>query len=376
MADLTADRSDAQLPGLDVLRALAAVAVLLHHAYGNAYGWRFYPDKNPWSFVSLVHTPVSLLGFPAIWGSGGVPVFFLLSGFCIHYSTARRPTAFRPGKFVARRFFRLYPAYLASMALILAANHFNPNYPTTGRNVAAHLLLVHNLVSPVTFTGIDPPYWSLGVEWQYYLLYAAGLWAAAGRRVRFGPVTAVAAALALAAAAVATAVLPAQGFRLLLVVGAFNWCLGAWLAERYVAGRPPLVSVRVGAVVGGAVVLAASGSAGRVFWDMLGWAVFAAAVLDAWVRRGTRLAVRPVVWLGAVSYSLYLLHFWVLIWIVPTTVSADAQFVIAVAAGGAASVAAAAVGYYAVERPGVALGRRLLGGGRRAESPLSVAAAP
>ena len=106
-------------------------------------------------------------------GASGVMLFFVISGFCIHLRRARatEPTSFQWRAFWRRRFFRLYPAYLA--ALILYAGSLtlrgewkaNPTY-----ELALHLGLVQNLDPRVAFslTGV---FWSLAVEEQLYALY-------------------------------------------------------------------------------------------------------------------------------------------------------------------------------------------------------------
>lgn len=370
---LDAAHSDAHLPAIDVLRGLAAFAVVVHHVYGNAYGWAFN-GQTPYHWLRSSPSAVKLAFAPAIWGNAGVPVFFLLSGFCIHLSHLRRPAGFTAGRFYARRFWRLYPAYLASMLVILAVNQRDPATHTSGRNIALHLALVHNLVSEATFRGINPPYWSLAVEWQYYLAYPlVVLWC---RRFALGTLTAIA-GVASVCLALGLSAMPSQWIRLLVPFGFFPWCLGAWLARRYADGRPALVPAWAAVAGAAAVVAAVSDFPGRPACEWYAWALLGTGVLEAWVRRGTRLAVRPLVWLGAVSYSLYLWHFWfVTAWAVPAGHGPAATFALAMTLGGAASVAAAAASYYAVERPGVALGRRLLGRPASAAPSLSAAAAP
>jgi peptidoglycan/LPS O-acetylase OafA/YrhL len=57
----------------------------------------------------------------------GVPIFFVVSGFCIHVSFQQQSREW--GGFFLRRFFRLYPAYLAAVLLFMLLNPDNPNTP-------------------------------------------------------------------------------------------------------------------------------------------------------------------------------------------------------------------------------------------------------
>src|SRR5262249_55535643 len=100
-----------RLLGVDVLRALAALALVFYHVPHEALGgWR-----NP------LFVPVMILDL----GYLGVTLFLVLSGFCIHLSPARRMARGDPhptqwGAFWKRRFYRLYPPYLAAIVFSLA----------------------------------------------------------------------------------------------------------------------------------------------------------------------------------------------------------------------------------------------------------------
>src|SRR5262249_3570790 len=89
---------------IDQLRGLAALAVVACHVGVSAY--RDVPNEGgtPWPWLGFV------LGF----GYLGVPLFFVISGFCIHLPQARMLAAGAPRapewrRFFARRLWRLYP---------------------------------------------------------------------------------------------------------------------------------------------------------------------------------------------------------------------------------------------------------------------------
>jgi peptidoglycan/LPS O-acetylase OafA/YrhL len=150
------------------LRGFAALAVVLCHLGVSAYKDAPNLSGNPWPW----------LGFALGFGYLGVPLFFVISGFCIHLPQARMLALAEPaaapltwGRFFVRRFWRLYPPYLAAIAfalILLTLVNGGPPVPWTA--VAAQATLVHTL-HPATFDGVNPPAWSLAVEAQLYLAY-------------------------------------------------------------------------------------------------------------------------------------------------------------------------------------------------------------
>ena len=96
------------LDSLQVLRALAALAVMGFHA----------------TELLADHGGFSLLGGFFAAGSAGVDLFFVLSGFII-YHTARRGIG--PRVFAIKRFIRLVPIYWLVAALLIAAYFAAPS---------------------------------------------------------------------------------------------------------------------------------------------------------------------------------------------------------------------------------------------------------
>jgi peptidoglycan/LPS O-acetylase OafA/YrhL len=156
---------------VDALRALAALAVLVGHV-------PFFGDSQTAPGASLLTAALRL-------GRLGVPLFLVLSGFCIHLSVARRIAAVQGvrsdwGRFWKRRFWRLYPTYVAAIVLSLAiyavagAEAFPPieRIKSWPFDLLTHLLLIHNLFVDYCFTLGNGPFWSLGLEEQLYALYA------------------------------------------------------------------------------------------------------------------------------------------------------------------------------------------------------------
>jgi len=157
-----------RLFSIDALRGLAALGVLLYHD-----AIRLWPthSSEPTELVSLL---ASVLRF----GSTGVQLFFVISGFCIHLRWAKSCAAgdnsipdFVP--FWKRRIWRLYPPYLAALALYLLVIGLQGKLRTDGffwYDLGMHLGMVHNLDSRTVFS-MNGVFWTLAIEEQLYLLY-------------------------------------------------------------------------------------------------------------------------------------------------------------------------------------------------------------
>lgn len=133
-----------RIPGLDALRGLAAIAVVLHHV---AIG---------------IDVPM-----PAItnYFGLGVPLFYLISAFTmyhVYFDRSLEPTFAR--KFMIRRYGRLLPAYLVMLSVMAA---------TVGVNwmaLPAYLTLTFGFVPAYSGGGVWAA-WSIGVEMMFYLLF-------------------------------------------------------------------------------------------------------------------------------------------------------------------------------------------------------------
>lgn len=143
------------LKQLDALRGFAAVYVFLHHA-------QLMPNSG--------------LGALFYFGQEAVILFFLLSGFVIHYST--RDRGIEIGTYLLHRVRRIYPILLVALAAAYLASSLanrswvDPLLPTLAGNLAM-LQDVASLKRGVwadTYQG-NSPLWSLSYEWWFYMLF-------------------------------------------------------------------------------------------------------------------------------------------------------------------------------------------------------------
>jgi peptidoglycan/LPS O-acetylase OafA/YrhL len=147
---------------IDILRLVAALVVFIVHAH------YLLPDPMPglWRLASL--------------GGEAVTVFFVLSGFVIAHVVHTRET--RAADYLASRFARLYSVVLPALTLtaaldvagkLLAPGDYAFSIGQDIRALIASLLFVNELWWSSTALPSNIPFWSLGYEFWYYLLYAA-----------------------------------------------------------------------------------------------------------------------------------------------------------------------------------------------------------
>ena len=115
------------------------------------------------------------LGMSGKYGYLGVDIFFVISGFIIPWSLLRSRYALREyPKFLLKRNVRLYPPYLASIAITILVTNFVlvpvfhiPHMTVTGRDLLLHLGYLNDLFH---VRWINVAYWTLAIELQWYLL--------------------------------------------------------------------------------------------------------------------------------------------------------------------------------------------------------------
>lgn len=154
-----APRPGQRLAGLDGLRGLAALYVVVHHVFLRAFPG--YP---------VDHAPFWAGWF--IYGRFAVLVFIVLSGFSLALSPARASWRLDGvSRYARRRARRILPAYWAALLFSLAVAWLIVPQPGSGvpdaKSVVVNGLLVQNIV------GAPRPnaaFWSMAVEVQLYVL--------------------------------------------------------------------------------------------------------------------------------------------------------------------------------------------------------------
>jgi peptidoglycan/LPS O-acetylase OafA/YrhL len=313
-----------RLRALDGLRGLLALYILAGHT------------------VPFLCLPVGLgwIGGVVSHGRGAVDLFFILSGMVILRSLdGGNLSQISAVRFLTARAGRLLPVYVLALTIAAAVLCLGDPFAAMGwlpaagaahdiaearwpqpwlAHLAAHATLTQGLLPPALLPDVEfsilGPAWSLSTEWQFYLLVAALVALAAHHRLR------------------ATGPVILMGLILLGVLGvAMDRLPEAWRLGRAFLPREAWYFA-LGVASHG--LLAAAGRGRAALWYglavvtavVLGWAEtrLGSAILPiAWslcllceapapprLVRPLRwvLTTQPMLWFGAISYPLYLIH--------------------------------------------------------------------
>lgn len=263
---------------VDYLRGLAAAMVAWFHLT-NGYGDSWVTRTGSYGWL-------------------GVEIFFVISGFVITIALSRKTGPWRVrtfADFMVKRIIRLEPPYLASVALAIGLLFLSaraPGFNGPPPSVHGPQLLFHlaYLIPFTSYEWLQPIYWTLTYEFFFYIFAGLALplmMAKGGRAIFVG-------AAVIAAAAVAAGVLPP--LVLLFVLGI--------AASRYYLKRDAVwLTLAVALLATGPLAL--NGMATQA-----GVGLGAAALMAL----GRRMPLPPLPiarvlkGLGAISYSLYLVH--------------------------------------------------------------------
>lgn len=280
---------------LDSLRGIAALGVAAYHIHGDGLLFNSALVRSGWLWVDF---------------------FFVLSGFVIAASYGERLAGgFAVRRFMLLRLGRIYPLHIAVLALYLGIElvrwGFQPqgwslNAPFAGLRspeylVASTLLIQTFLTNPSAW---NPQSWSIAVEvWLY--LAAALLWRSLGGRAW---IAALVAALAAGVLILAQVTLPVLTWGVLRGIAGFGLGIACW----HWRGRLPggtLAELLCLLAIAAVYLLPLAEPAPLADF------AFAATVLVFARERGAISRVLLQRWallLGTLSYSLYMVHVFVI----------------------------------------------------------------
>ena len=329
---------------LDVLRGIAALAVVGYHY--------------------LVAFPVIFQGAPepsVPFGIFAVHLFFMISGFVIFMTLARTRSAL---DFAVSRFSRLYPVFwiavLTTWTVVSLA-------PLPGRTATFREVLINftMFAEPLHATYVDGVYWSLVIELAFYAIML-GLFLIGG--LRHIERIVVPWLLLQIVVSVASAALERPVPKIVAVLFLLKYAhlfLAGILFHRIRSDGPTPVRYALLACC------LATQFVVQGVWAGAFATVFFALFHALATGRLTRFAVRPLVFIGTISYSLYLVH--QNIGYVVIRALGGSHRPLAVAAAVAVSLTLATLLTFAVEQPSLRLLRALyrhLRAPRRAAGPL------
>lgn len=269
---------------LDALRGIAVLTVLLFH-YTHRHPKIYEHPDAPWFNFQL--------------GEYGVNLFFIISGFVIFMTLEKTK---KPMDFVVSRFSRLFPVYWTAILVTFLAVHF---FSLPGREVSvvSALLNLSMLQSWLMTPPVDGVYWTLTVELTFYILmFIAYLSRQLPNIERWG-------LLWLALVAFNHYILPLFGLNIpwfVEVTRLFDYghlfFAGILFYSLKTKGGSRLRYTAL------ALCLAMDFIIHNEPWEMAIISVFFILFYLFAVDRLAWIARKPLVFLGTISYSLYLVH--------------------------------------------------------------------
>lgn len=311
---------------LDALRGLAALGVVVFHYT------TFYQQEQG-------HLQPLGFGFPA--GNYGVHLFFLISGFVIFMTLERTRSAM---DFVVSRFSRLFPAYWAVLAITAAVVYTigMPIQRIQSADLAANLSMLQEVLG---FEHLDGSYWTLQVELFFYIQML--FWFVLGQLKRIHWIIAAWLILTVIFALVEQRHMHfSYTLRELLMLRHIPFFALGILFYRLHA-RSGNARVDIGLIVLSLVTIGVAYAPVYLAAAVLCCAIFALFIAGklCWLRKA------PFVFLGGISYSLYLLHQAIGFALIHLLEAAGVHSLAAVALTVLMALALATALTYSVERP-------------------------
>jgi peptidoglycan/LPS O-acetylase OafA/YrhL len=361
---------DHRYRSLDSLRGVAATLVIFFHVNWN-------------NDVTILHFFRQSFLF--------VDLFFILSGFIIATVYGRRiQTSSDAGRFMVRRFFRLYPLHLAALALLVAVETSKYAASTYGISTASDIFAFQRTV-PAIFVNFaflqgagvlntlswNTPSWSISCEMIAYaafaLLASVGLFSS-----RFFWLSVVPIVVGY------IYIIAHRGtLNVTFDIGTIR-CLSGFFLGSLIARLPPAPFPNLLVAVSGSstiiILSTLSGRAEALAIPMFAVLVYALRNDESQIAK--LLLIKPLVLLGEISFSIYLVHYlvislvgtilkivlhakpvltgqWELSLLAVSSPVGDALVVFVVLC----TIAIAKLSYEGIEKPGRALGYRLTTGG-------------
>lgn len=209
----------AHLGGIQILRGLAALAVMVSHLL----------------IIEGKYSADQILGNWAGWGAAGVDIFFAVSGFIMVYVTHNRDASRnRPAGFLASRIVRIYPLYWLVSAALLAVWLLRPDMVFSSAagdpNIVKSFALWPDTREPLLAVG-----WTLIHEMYFYVVFAVFLLFAR----RWLPLLLLIWALIISAASIYNLRASSPELRLIFSPLTLEFILGAFAALAFTQSPKP-----------------------------------------------------------------------------------------------------------------------------------------
>jgi peptidoglycan/LPS O-acetylase OafA/YrhL len=347
-------RSLPRLHGIDALRGLAASMIVVFHIVG----------------INRMALPPALSFISSYFGLG-VPLFFVISAFSLFYTYSERMAGLTEvSAYLIRRFARIAPLFYAMLVVWIVTSHYKLHQTFSLAEIVANLTFVFNFI-PAWQTSIVWAGWSIGVEFLFYALLPMLV-----SFVRDARAAVIVLLVCLAVAwsfqsAPATPEFTFFTYGPFFAMGIIAWTLSHRKTEVRAGKRNALCAVCAAVVP--AILMVSPGPFRTFLWalsykrvEFYMWGgVFMLLVYSQAVHPLSLISNRVTRFLGEISFSLYLLHPWLILMFAPVysflgrRVSPGLCFCISTIGTFAVLVPFAWVAYRVIEVPGISFGKAL-----------------
>jgi len=311
-------KNSERIPVIDFLRGLSCLGVLLYHLRVDLWigWWRITSYPQEYSFFAKA---MAWLSIPTPFMGYAVVLFFLISGFCIHYPNTCGKAKPSWNTYLVRRFWRIYPAYFAALLLTTVISYLcltlwgdktwdisklfrvatlSQNYPPENGQFLS-----------------NPSLWTIPLEIEFYLLYPLTfLFFSSKRSYLLWIIACAMSGLSI--------LLSYQGYQWITFTALFlwpSWLLGAWIAKLYrdqQLDRIKLIYLLpfTGLTLG--VSLVSRYQNWETWIQYFGWTAFYSFFFIFCLSHAEMIRTvidvrltKAVSWVGKISFSLYLIHF-------------------------------------------------------------------
>lgn len=298
-------RKKSSLLSIDILRAIAALGVFSYHQQICSLIARY----------TGLHTIALIDYFGAEFA---VPLFFLISGYCIHLSNIKYLAENKklPLKaYYKRRFLRIYPPYFVALLFSIAVNYFTYNNLPATADILVHLFVLQGFTISY-FNTINLVLWTISIEIAFYLIYPVFY----AVRLKYGAIKALLFALLVSSVSIGylstVEVMSVRQYHCVFNIW-FAWCCGSFLADKSIFNpadlrKPVFILIYVIIVAGFVTIRSIPNKLALIHYQLniLIWAgpLIFITTKEAWLIKHYSIFTKIITAIGLSSYSLYLLH--------------------------------------------------------------------
>lgn len=262
--------------------------------------------------MAWLSIPTPFLGYAIL-------LFFLISGFCIHYPNTLSDSKPCWKIYFKRRFWRIYPTYLIAILLTSVISYFcHIQWGDIDWNFERILRVATVSQNYPPGNGqflTNPSLWTIPLEIEFYVLYPLAFFCI----LKFGFFTLLILSVGFSVLGI---YLTKIGLHWVSFTSLFlwpSWLLGAWIASLHRENKLsklkilPVSSILILFLI---IALASRLQKWEEWTQYAGWTGFYFALFLIFLhfeksisRRRENLFFKSLAWLGQISFSLYLIHF-------------------------------------------------------------------